>query len=696
MGKLKFTFTNIWFFVALVLVCFLTENSTHLQSDLTIGFDIPTLIILSLATVGALVMFYFANHKENKIKADWVLLPAISIIGIAFILGIWLNKGQTYPFANGEGSIEVTFTIYERIRATVILVIFLAFMYAMVFMVNVNNPRSRRFYWLSYVAIAVAAFSLVFSLISEWQEYKSIFTSEDPSVIASISIASFYGNKNYYGGILFVGFLSCIIANYYKPRLYLYLLMVIFFVATLASASMLPTIISAFAIIIYLFEEIIRFAFKKRWIKSGFATFALFTIIALIIVMYIGCAKEWDGFNGLNNYVGDLLKKKDFSTLTGRIELWKSLSPYFFDSDIHTWFGRGFMISEKSILAITGAMNNAVTSGVRTTHNGLIQVLFEYGVIGLIIHAILLVYFGYACIRLLLEKRFHFVFVYFFVALCFGVYNMCESSALFNRGVKEIYATFIFIMPIISECKFCLHFEKVQELKEIPLEKKKMDTVKLGQVVSFIIMSIIVGIATTFVCQYSYSQEWLKYLLINLFVGFSILLIFVPYLISFYYKYNEPIVFIAHTLLNFALIALATYISYMAFKNNDATKDLAIFLTPVVLFTLLLLDSLVYSLIKKGGFRQWRLIFVNGSFSYSLFAIAGGLLTGILSFVIIQSITEMNIYLYIVCLIQSFIGYFVMFYFMPTKGGREFLNEWNEQRLFSFKQLTIKDEKYYG
>ena len=181
-----------------------------------------------------------------------------------------------------------------------------------------------------------------------------------------------------------------------------------------------------------------------------------------------------------------------------------------------------------------------------------------------------------------------------------------------------------------------------------------------------------------------------------MFVGFSILLIFVPYLISLYYKYNEPIVFIAHTLLNFAFIALATYIIYMAFKNNDSTKDLAIYLTPVVLFTLLLLDSLVYSLIKKGGFTQWRLIFVNGSFSYSLFAIVGGLLTGILSFVIIQSITEMNIYLYIVCLIQSFIGYFAMFYFMPTKGGREFLNEWNEQRLFSMKQLTIKDEKYYG
>ena len=214
MGKLKFTFTNIWFFLSLVLICFLTENSTHLQSDLTIGFDPVTLIILSLATVGSLVMFYFINHKENKIKADWVLLPMLTIVGIAFILGIWLNNGQTYAFANGEGSIEVSYTVYEKIRATVILVIFLAFFYAMIFMVNVNHPRSRKFYWFAYIAIGVSLFSLIFSLITEHNDYASIFKTEG-SELPNISIDSFYGNKNYYGGVLFIGFLSCIIANYY-------------------------------------------------------------------------------------------------------------------------------------------------------------------------------------------------------------------------------------------------------------------------------------------------------------------------------------------------------------------------------------------------------------------------------------------------------------------------------------------------
>ena len=79
-----------------------------------------------------------------------------------------------------------------------------------------------------------------------------------------------------------------------------------------------------------------------------------------------------------------------------------------------------------------------------------------------------------------------------------------------------------------------------------------------------------------------------------------------------------------------------------------------------------------------------------------MFAIAGGLVTGILSFVILQAITEMNIFLYIVCVVQSLIGYYAMFYFMPTKGGREFLEDWNKLNLAKLKDMTIKEEKYYG
>ena len=694
MGKFKFTFTNIWYFLSLVLICFLTENATHLTDDVAVGFNIPTLIILSLATAGALVMFYFINHKDNKIKADWVLLPLTAIVGISMILGIWLNNGGTYVFANGEGSIKVVYSTYEKIRATVILVLFLAFLYAMIYMVNVNQPYSKKFYWFAYIAIGICLFALVYSLVIEFKEYASIFETQEG--LPPISIESFFNNKNTYGGVLFVGFLCCIIVNYYKPRLYTYLLMVVFFLGILASAAMLPTFISGAALIIYLFEEIIRFAVKKRYLKSGFATFTLFVIIALIFVMYIGCVKEWKGFNGLNIYFGELLKKKNYSTLSGRITLWSAIIPHLFDNTIHTLFGHGFLISEKDTLAISASYFSNIESGVHTVHNGFIQVIFDYGVIGAVAHFFLIGYFVYGCIRLLLEKRFHFVFVYAFVGICLAVYNVCESSYMFNKGVKEIFCTFMFIMPIISETKFCLHHERIEEIKNLPLEKKKMDPLKLGRLVAFATMGLIVAVLCTFTCTFSYSQEWLKSLLFNLFVGLSILLIFVPYLVSLYYRFEEKIVFIAHLVLNFVFIAMATYIGYLLLKYNATTTMLTPYLTPAILFVLLLLDSVFYSLAKKGSIYQWREIFVCGSFINSLFAILGGLVTGILSFVILQTIAEMNIYLYIVCVIQSLIGYFAMFYFMPTKGGREFLEDWNELNLFKLKDMTIKEEKYYG
>ena len=570
------------------------------------------------------------------------------------ILGIWLNNGSTYAFTNGEGSISVSFTLYEKIRATIILVLFLAFLYAMIFMVNVNQPRSRKFYWFAYIAIGICIFALVYSLIAEFDEYASIFDTQEG--LPPIAIESFFNNKNTYGGLLFVGFLSCIIVNYYKPRLYMYLLMLVFFLGILASAAMLPTFISGAALIIYLFEEIIRFAVKKRYVKSGFATFTLLTIIVLIILLYIGCAKEWKGFNGLNKYFGEFLKKKNYSTLSGRITLWSALIPHMFDNTIHLLFGHGFLLSEKDTLAISAAYFNDANSGVRTLHNGFFQVFFDYGLIGGVMHFFLLCYFVYGLIRLLLEKRFHFVFIYAFIGICWAIYNTCESSYTFNKGVKEIYCTFMFIMPVISETKFCLHQKKVEEIKQLPLEKKKMDYLKLGRLVAFVLMSLIIATLSTFTCTFSYSHEWLKYLLLNLFGGLSILLIFVPYLVSLYYRFEEKIIFVAHMVLNLFFIGLFTYVGYLVLKFNATTTMLAPYLTPVILFVLLLLDSVFYSLGKKGSVEEWSQIFICGSFINSVFSIAGGLVTGILSFVIMQAIAEMNIYLYIVCLVQSFIG----------------------------------------
>ena len=210
MGKFKFTLSNLWFWGALLFVSFLTENMLYLTSNPRVGLNPSSLIVLTAAAVGCLFMFFFINHKKNKMKIDYVLLPAITLVGVAWLLGIWLAKGGTYTFDNGSETVEVAFSLYEKIRATIILVVFLAFSYGFMFTLNMNSPHSIVPLVMCYCAIGAAYASLIFSVATEMNSYIAIFKGDTEHFV---QIASFYGNKNYYGGVLLVGILACFI-NY--------------------------------------------------------------------------------------------------------------------------------------------------------------------------------------------------------------------------------------------------------------------------------------------------------------------------------------------------------------------------------------------------------------------------------------------------------------------------------------------------
>ena len=103
--------------------------------------------------------------------------------------------------------------------------------------------------------------------------------------------------------------------------------------------------------------------------------------MVLSIVFYFGTVLGWKGFNGLDRYITETIAQKDFKTLTGRTKIWAAMFKACIDNPIHIIFGHGFMVSQKQTLAITASIFPG-TNGVRTAHNGYIQVLFEFGAIG--------------------------------------------------------------------------------------------------------------------------------------------------------------------------------------------------------------------------------------------------------------------------------------------------------------------------
>ena len=693
MGKLKFTLSNLWFWIAMVFMAFLTENLSLLTSNMKAGFNVATLAVLSIGCLACLVMYFSVNHKTNKVKLDFILLPAIAIVGLTMVISIWLQKGGTFNYANGEGLVDVTFTTYEKLRATIILVLFLAFTYAFTFMMNINRKSNRIIMFLAYVGIATALISVAYSLATEMNIYVSIFKAEP---LPDLSIDSFYGNKNYYGGILFIGIMSCIIAIYYRPRLQWYILICALYIVLISTAAVLPSLICTIAVPVYLFEEVVRFAIKKKWKYCIFALFSVFILMSLAILFYWGSKHEWNGFIGLDVYITQTFKSKNFITYSGRTQIWNAVIPLCFDNPIHAIFGHGFMLSEKYILAITGAMNSDPTAAVRTTHNGYIETLFDYGIIGLIVEAVSLCYFIYACIRLLLEKRFHFVFIYAFVFLCCATYNFCESSSFFDAGVKEIYMTMLFVMPVIGEYKLSRRPEKIEEIKNLSATRKEMDPVKLGQSVALVIMSLLVVAGCSLVSTIVYQMPWFKNLMLNIVIGLGISLLFVPYLVTLYYKGKEKLHFILHTVFNGLLIPAVLVIMYLFMKRESSMALTIPYLIPGLLLLTLVIETVTYSLIKNGSIKEWVQVVVKGSFVINRYALVGGALCTLIPCLVLQTLGLMNYFIYLTVIILGLIGYYMVFHFLPTKGGKEIIDYYNELAIWNIKRVALKDEKYYG
>ena len=693
MGKLKFTLSNLWFWVAMLAIVFLTENLSLLTNNIQNGFNPATLGVLSVGCLGCLVLYFLINHKENKMKLDWVLLPGIAIVGISLLIGIWLQTGATFTYADGSQTISIEYSTYEKIRASIILVLFLAFMYAMTFMMNANRPSNRFLKFLAYVGIGAFIVSIVFSLATEMDIYIDMFKGVG---ITGKYIDSFYGNKNYYGGILFIGILTCIILNYYRPRLHWYLLMLLFLGISISITALLPTLVAAVAVPLYLLEEIIRFAVKKKWKYCIFALISLLIILVLAILFYWGARHNWPGFAAIDSFITKHFKDKNFATLSDRTDLWNTLLPMCFDNPLHAILGHGFMLSEKYILAATEAMRSGILPGVKTTHNGYLQTMFDYGLVGLVVHVALIGYFVYASIRLCLEKRFHFVFTYGFVVLCCGVYNFCESSSFFDAGVKEIYMTMLFMMPVIGEYKLSHHKEKIEEIKNHPAERKAWDPVKLGRMVALIIMSFLLVALASLVNSLVYDNIGFRNLILNIVIGLAITLLFVPYLVTLFYKGEEKLHFILHAVFNVLLIPAFLFIVYLFAKRESSMAVTVPYLIPGLFVLILVLETVIYSLIKNGSFKEWASVFVKGSFVINRYALVGGILCTLIPGLVLSTLGEMNYYIYIVTLFLGLIGYYAAFHFLPTKEGKELLEQCNELAIWNIKRVTLKDEKYYG
>ena len=682
MGKLKFTLLNIWFWASLIGTSILAENLQFLSSNMKGGLSYAPVFVLAFSAVICFFMFYFINHKENKLKVDFVLVPLLVLMGIIFIIGIWSQEGGVVDSIYGtEATIE--FTDFDRIKATIAVVLFLLFIYGLLFSINATQPHSKANLVVVYVGIIFVYVTITYSLIAEWQSYASIFKGEG-SIPAGLD--SFFGNKNYYGGIIFVGILACIIANYHRPRLYLYLTMLVFLLALVSTGSVLPTLIAMFAVPVYFVEEITRFAIKKKVRLTIYVSFAMAIILALVFIFYFGSVNKWKVIAYIDKYVSTVINNKNFNGMSGRKPIWEKIISVCFDSPIHILFGRGFMIAQKATVAYTG---------VRTTHNGYLQIVYEYGLLGAMFHLLLIAYFVYSLIRLMLEKRFHFAFVYGFCALCYAIYNGAESSPIFTYGIKELFVTSIIFIPPMSRTKLLMHKERVNEAMALPQKSGELNPVRLGKGLAAIIVSFLMIVINALMCGFTYKNEVLTLVMILVLIGLMVAFLFVPYLVSLYYRNTDKPNFVLHCVFNsLAFLLILFGIGFPLIHRGYSS--MALWLVPFLGFLYLITSTVIYALVKGGSFKEWVSVTLVGGLFEPLAGIFGSMIVSGSMYICFYFSGDMNWFVYLFTFLITLCSFYFFFHFLPLGSGRDVINEFNKISLYHNKCCTIKDEAYYG
>ena len=255
--------------------------------------------------------------------------------------------------------------------------------------------------------------------------------------------------------------------------------------------------------------------------------------------------------------------------------------------------------------------------------------------------------------------------------------------------------TVLFIMPVISEYKFLKRQDKVHEIKEAKIEHE-VNHVRLGQTIAMVFTLLIVAAGSCFISTYTFESNMLKYIVLNSLIGCAICLLFVPYLVSLYLKNSEKLHFILHISFNGILIAAFLTLIFILFRSDASLKGSLPYVIPGLLFLILLVETITYSLIKNGSVREWVNVTIFGGFVYPCFGIFGGLLLPVVSTLVVQGLGMSNMFIYVANLGLAIIGYFIGFYFFKVKKARELEESWNAFDMKRIQRMVVEGERYDG
>lgn len=606
MGKYKFTFTNILFWVGIVVSLIVFENITFFDKPTINGFmnlgmpDPYFFMLFALAAFCYLSMIIYEsvmNHAKVNVIS---LVCCLTLLGTG-IAGIMLFDGM--EFTNGAEAIVVD--QWSKIKHILSFVLFILSIYSITFYFSKNHPSIKRLRFLFIAVIIVTYFFVIYSIVTEYSKYELIANAKETEIIRNVGIKSLFLNSNMFAGFILMGICASIGLNYFKKNIFSFISIIGFTTIQVFACSLTAIIITLVLVFSYFLLEIIL-VFKKSLGKGMLKLFVMLAITIGIVILFAMCQTyQIEGLSTFFRFLYQEMSNTDYGTFSSRVNIWNNALAASNQNIFTLLFGYGFRNSEY----IVGGMVN-VEGHKLSCHNGYLQILLNFGVVGLAVFALFIGVYFYSLIRLMkYHKRFALIFL--LLGASYFAMAVTESLIAFNASAQGILIGTLFYLPVINRFTHLKHQEIGDYAIHCHNSPRLIEPKLMVRSASRVILGLMALVSTFFIFDECRESYIIYYTLINAEIVLSIAFLLLPYLVGLWSKHGSIMRFIVHLTI-FALIidgaSLATSLIYMFIPGLDNNFKWFI---PLGVIGALVLFTIIYSFIFRGGLSLYLNTFVG-------------------------------------------------------------------------------------
>lgn len=464
MKRIKNLTAILTFFLLTVLIVGLTffflEQSIITKVTPGYYFDpisLSTQIIFTIIILMLISIFSIHFVKRIRLSINGVLivslLVATLVMTIVNVLSIPESRTLSVKFLDGTfHDVILTLTPAKRVTSILMLIINIAFIYFII-LVLPNHPNFLtiiKFFVATIALVSLAA--IVYSLVTEKEVILNILKygySRNGKVPSS-----FFNNRNPYASFLLSSQVMMVFLYYLTIRkksryLYFWLQIPLMFGIFLTFSK--TNIILSFALFFFVFYRHMWHLYKK----GHYRRLTIQTIISssLLIIVFLFRVMPPLETTLFGKFLHQMIPEEIFgvgvSTVDTRIKLWKYAISLIVASPTTLLIGDGTHIARYFYqMRIDQELGHTLTYGFGDYHNGTIEVLHTFGLVGVALYALTFIIIVALIIRRRKVNR-PLAFFVFISMLIFIARSQTESLSMLLFKSEGIMASFTFILPFL-------------------------------------------------------------------------------------------------------------------------------------------------------------------------------------------------------------------------------------------------------